>query len=73
MFKIDREKYMRLVKTDGLHVALTTLHHDLNEWEHQTFEGEAGWQPEVWTDLAEVRNFSRELWDISLYNSSVKF
>ncbi len=63
MPKLDREKYLRIAKSEGLSKALTTLHLDSEKWEQETFEGVKGWQPEMWTYLQEVRNFSIELWD----------
>lgn len=63
MFTLDKEKYLKILKTDGLSAALTTLHRDSWEWEHETFEGQAGWQPDMYEKLEEVRKFSRELWD----------
>jgi hypothetical protein len=66
MFKIDREKYFRILETQGIDAALTALHHDKESMEFVTFEGEAGYQREGWEDLAEVREFSRELWDRSV-------
>jgi hypothetical protein len=66
MFKLNREKYLQILKNDGLPAALTTLHKDSERWEHETFEGPEGWQPEAWEALREVRAFSRELWEIGL-------
>ena len=61
-FKFDREKYLTLYKTQGISVALNTLHTDTIEWEYESFEGEKGYQPKMWSALEEVRKFSRELW-----------
>jgi hypothetical protein len=63
MFQIDKQKYIQIMKTNGLNAALTALHRDSEQWEYQTFEGEGGWKPEDWEKMREVRNFSRELWD----------
>ena len=63
MFKLDREKYLAILKKDGLHAAITALHEDARELEFATFEGQEGYQPELWKQLEEVRSFSRELWD----------
>jgi hypothetical protein len=71
-FDFDREKYIRVLKSEGIHTALTRLHHDLNQWEFLTFEGEAGYSPELWEQLKMVRNFSRELWDLSEKNQRQK-
>lgn len=65
MLKFDREKYLRILKTDGPNAALTLLHAEMGEWEKDTFEGEKGYQPEMWKDLAEARQLSRELWELA--------
>ncbi len=69
-FHLDREKYITLMQAEGINVALTRLHQDLNEWEFLTFEGEDGYSPELWEELKQVRDFSRELWELSLKNQS---
>jgi len=66
MFQIDREKYIEIMRTHGLDAALTALHIDKDEWEFETFEGSQGYQRELWDALFAVREFSRELWDLSL-------
>lgn len=63
----DLEFYRQLTKTDGAAVALTQLHHDLAQWELEAFEGEQGYQPELWKKLHEVRDLSRELWEMDLH------
>ncbi len=65
-FQLDREKYLGILRDEGVQAALTALHKDTNLWEIETFEGEKGYQPQMFQDLIEVRRFSRELWDISL-------
>ena len=65
MFAIDREKYIRLMKTEGHNAALTALHRDVERWEFETFEGRDGYRPDIWNELLHVRDFSRELWDLS--------
>jgi hypothetical protein len=66
LLKIDREKYLRIARSQGVQVALTQLHRDTEKWEYQTFEGQQGYQPEMFRDLIEVREFSRELWEMAL-------
>ena len=66
MFKLDREKYLEIFKNQGINAALTVLHHDKERYEQETFEGANGYQPQMWEDLIQFRNFSLELWDISL-------
>ena len=63
MLILNKEKYLRIARDRGVHAALTELHRDTNEWELETFEGEKGWQPQLWESLKSVRDFSRELWD----------
>ncbi len=63
MFKLDRDKYLQIARTQGLHTAITTLHEDARELEYATFEGQEGYLPELWKELESVRQFSRELWD----------
>ncbi|OFZ56052.1 MAG: hypothetical protein A2428_00410 [Bdellovibrionales bacterium RIFOXYC1_FULL_54_43] len=64
--QFEREKYLEIVRIKGYSAALTALHHDLNKWEWQTFEGPEGFLPEMWTDLEKIREFSIELWDMQL-------
>lgn len=70
MLKFDRQKYLRMIQTQGINAALTALHADIESWEQETFEGEKGYQPELWKDLGEARAFSRELWETALKQSS---
>lgn len=65
-FTLDKEKYIAIARSEGVQAALTALHQDSNLWEIETFEGEKGYQPQMFQDMIEVRNFSRELWDLSL-------
>lgn len=67
----DREKYIRIMKASGVSAALTQLHHDTIQWEYQAYEGEKGYQPEMWKELHEVRAFSRELWEMALRTPQV--
>lgn len=69
MFKIDRQKYIGILKSQGVNAAVTALHNDTAQWEFESFEGQKGWQPEMWNELKEVRVFSRELWDMGLATS----
>jgi hypothetical protein len=66
MIQLDREKYIRILRSEGVNAALTALHADTDFMELETFEGEKGFQPEMWNDLEKVRNFSRELWQVAL-------
>lgn len=71
MLHIDKQRYLDLMRTDGVNAALTELHKDTNVWEIETFEGDQGYSPEMWKDLEEVRTFSRELWEAALNKSHV--
>ncbi len=71
MLKLDREKYIRIAKTQGLSAAVTALHKEMGAVEYETFEGKDGYQPKLWEELEEIRTFSRELWDIALANPEV--
>jgi hypothetical protein len=64
--KIDRAKYLEILKSEGLPAALTALHRDSEVLEFETFEGPGGYKPEMYAFLEEVRTFSRELWRVSL-------
>jgi hypothetical protein len=71
-FQFDKEKYLRILRSEGITAALTTLHKDTTGWEYQSFEGEKGYQPEMWKSLDTVREFSRELWEIALRGDKSK-
>lgn len=64
--KLDRPKYIEILKSEGLSAALTTLHRDCERMEFETFEGRDGYRADLYTYLEEVRSFSRELWRVSL-------
>jgi hypothetical protein len=66
MIQLDREKYIRILRSEGVNAALTALHLDTDFMELDTFEGEKGYQPQMFQDLEKVRNFSRELWQVAL-------
>lgn len=66
MYKIDKEKYYQILRTDGLSAAITALHQDKNQYEYETFEGNEGYQREMWNYLQEICDFSRELWNTAL-------
>jgi hypothetical protein len=71
-FDFNKDKYIRMAKTEGVHTALTRLHQDLNQWEFIAFEGDEGYSPDTWEALKEVRKFSTELWEIALENLDKK-
>jgi hypothetical protein len=66
LIKFNKEKYLQIAKSESPQAALTQLHRDTERWEYQTFEGNAGYQPQMWEELREVRKFSRELWEMAL-------
>jgi hypothetical protein len=63
MSRLDRDKYLSILKAEGLSTAITSLHHDLWELEKECFEGRDGWKPELYEDIKKFRAFSIELWD----------
>ncbi|MBC7693263.1 MAG: hypothetical protein H7222_15980 [Methylotenera sp.] len=71
MFKLDREKYYQILKSEGLSAAITTLHRDSTGFEFDTFEGRDGYSREMWDGLFDVREFSRELWNVALEQNLV--
>jgi hypothetical protein len=66
MIPLDKDKYLQILRATGVDAALTQLHHDTENWEVETFEGQEGYQPKMFTELNSVREFSRELWAIAL-------
>ena len=66
MIHLDREKYLQILRVQGLAAALTALHRDRDGFEFETFEGREGYQPKSWSTLLEINQFSRELWDTAL-------
>lgn len=64
--KLDRAKYLDILKAEGLSAALTALHRDTERMEFETFEGRDGYDAKMYEYLEEVRTFSRELWRVSL-------
>lgn len=61
-----KQKYLDLVKSEGLQIAVNTLHHDLWLLEQECFDSPDGYQADMWQHLNELRLFSRELWDLKL-------
>ena len=66
MMNIDREKYLKILKAQGLSAALTALHRDTEKLEFEAFEGRDGYQPAMVEYLEGVREFSRDLWRTSV-------
>jgi hypothetical protein len=61
-----KEKYLETARTQGPQSAVNELHHDLWLLEQECFDTPAGYRPELWSLLNELRLFSRELWDLKL-------
>ncbi len=61
-----KDKYLQILKSEGISKALTQLQKDTDAWELESFEGDQGYQPEMWKQLEFVRTFSRELWELAL-------
>lgn len=70
--QIDKEKYFAIVRSQGLSAAISALHRDYGQLEYQSFEGDKGYQPQMWRDLDELREFSRELWNSLLTKNAPK-
>lgn len=64
--KLDRQKYIEILKSEGLSAALTALHRDSERMEFESFEGRDGYRADLYAYLEEVRSFSRELWRVSM-------
>ena len=62
--KLDREKYLKIARTEGLDKALTALHHEMISIEWDSFEGIEGYKPEQWEGITAWRDFSEELWSM---------
>lgn len=62
--ELDRERYLAIARERGVNFALTELHRDVNEVEIDMFEGPQGYQPKVIPHLAEIRDFSQQLWSL---------
>ena len=69
---LNKEKYRQIARTEGTEAALTELHKDVDHWEWDTFEGDEGFKPAQFEALKEVRNFSRELWEIATVHPEMK-
>jgi hypothetical protein len=68
--QFNKDKYIQMSKSMGISATLTRLHEDIREWERESFEGEAGYQPEMVQEIVEIRKFSRELWEMALQGIS---
>lgn len=62
---LDKDKYLKILRTQGYDSALTALHRDTEVMEFEVFEGEKGYQRPYWDRVEEVREFSRELWRLA--------
>jgi len=63
-----REKYLKIVKIEGLDKAISTLHNYLNTVETHVFDG--GFSQDRFEELQTLRELSRELWDLRLVETS---
>lgn len=68
METFNKEKYLEIARNQSVAQAITELHHDLHQLEFLTFEGKAGYQPDLWEKIKEIRNFSIELWNMHRSN-----
>jgi hypothetical protein len=65
-FKFNREKYLELVRAQGVSAVITQLQHDIRMLEDEAFEKEPGWQPDLWEEMKKYRDFSAEVWDLRM-------
>ncbi len=70
MASLNRQKYLDIVQTQGIPAALTALHRDMAVVEYQAFEGNRKAEPEMLAQLNEMRDFSREIWELDLRRES---
>jgi hypothetical protein len=61
---LDKDKYVLIMKNESLHAAITKLHVDMLDLEEECMESKSGFNPDIYEELREWRNFSRELWDL---------
>jgi hypothetical protein len=64
--RLDKDKFLTILRNEGLSAAITALHKEKNELELDTFEGPEGYQPALFELVREYCDFSRELWDTAL-------
>lgn len=62
--KPDREKYIEIARTQGVHEAITQLHHEMISIEFESFEGPKGYQPDMWESIKAFRALSIDLWKL---------
>ena len=62
----NKAMYLEIIQSEGISVALTRLHHDIEAWEHYIFEGRQGFDPALLAELTGSKAFSRELWEMDL-------
>ena len=63
MKSFNREKYLRILESEGINAAVTQLHKDMWTIEFDCFEGPKGYQPGIFEELKKYRALSIELWD----------
>ncbi len=62
--KFDKTQILEIKSAQGLSAALSKLHQIMEEVEHESVEGINGFDPDLVSDLKELRQFSRELWEM---------
>lgn len=67
----DHEHYLTIAKNKSYREAIHQLHQDLWKLEQKCFDGDDGYQPELWKKLNEMRLFSRDLWDLEKQNPTL--
>jgi hypothetical protein len=62
-FVLNREKYLEVMRREGLARALTLLQQDLSDMEWESFDSHLGYRPEAWESMKAFREFSQYLWN----------
>lgn len=70
--KPDRKKYLQIIKEKGVDTALSELHAEMREIEHESFEGPKGYQPDLWESIKKYREFSTEVWNMDPSRQPIK-
>lgn len=63
---VDRDHWFQVAEKSGLSAALTRLEATIQEYEKNAFEGEKGFDPELYEGIKALRTLSRDLWESRL-------
>jgi hypothetical protein len=67
----NKEKYLKIKQAQGLSAAITALHLDIEAMEQECFNQPGGFLDEIWQAIETYRNFSRELWELNIYEKEM--